>query len=97
MKRAVSISLGSSKRDKRVETTLLGQPIVLERIGTDGDQKKMRQMFQEMDGKVDAFGFGGADLGFGSILVSRAAVPLCSSCCMMARSRADDSEKTRCV
>ena len=63
MKRAVSISLGSSKRDKRVETTLLGQPIVLERIGTDGNQKKMRQMFQEMDGKVDAFGFGGADLG----------------------------------
>ncbi|MGB5050944.1 MAG: hypothetical protein WBO46_18505, partial [Caldilineaceae bacterium] len=63
MKRAVSISLGSSKRDKRVETTLLGQPIVLERIGTDGDQKKMRQLFQEMDGQVDAFGFGGADLG----------------------------------
>jgi len=63
MKRAVSISLGSSKRDKRVETTLLGQPIVLERIGSDGDQKRMRQLFQEMDGKVDAFGFGGADLG----------------------------------
>ncbi len=63
MKRAVSISLGSSKRDKRVETTLLGQPIVLERIGSDGDQKKMRRLFQEMDGQVDAFGFGGADLG----------------------------------
>lgn len=63
MKRAVSISLGSSKRDKRVETTFLGQPMALERIGTDGDQKKMRQLFLEMDGKVDAFGFGGADLG----------------------------------
>jgi len=63
MKRAVSISLGSSQRDKRVETTLLGQPIVLERTGTDGDQKKMRRLFQEMDGQVDAFGFGGADLG----------------------------------
>lgn len=63
MKRAVSISLGSSKRDKRVETTLLGQPIVLERIGADGDQKKMRRLFQELDGQVDAFGFGGADLG----------------------------------
>lgn len=63
MKRAVSISLGSSKRDKRVETTLLGQPIVLERIGTDGDQQKMARLFQEMDGQVDAFGFGGADLG----------------------------------
>ena len=63
MKRAVSISLGSNKRNKRVETTLLGQPIVLERIGTDGDQKEMRRLFLEMDGKVDAFGFGGADLG----------------------------------
>jgi hypothetical protein len=63
MKRAVSISLGSSKRNKRVETTLLGQPIVLERIGTDGSQKEMRRLFLEMDGKVDAFGFGGADLG----------------------------------
>lgn len=63
MKHAVSISLGSSKRNKRVETTLLGQPIVLERIGTDGNQKEMRRLFLEMDGKVDAFGFGGADLG----------------------------------
>ena len=63
MKRAVSISLGSSKRDKRVETTIGGEPIILERIGTNGDQKKMRHLFLEYDGKVDAFGFGGADLG----------------------------------
>lgn len=63
MKRAVSISLGSSRRDKRVETVLKGQPIVLERIGTDGDQHRMRQLFLELDGQVDAFGFGGADLG----------------------------------
>ena len=63
MKRVVSISLGSSKRDKRVETSLLGQPIVLERIGADGDQKRMRQLFLDFDGQVDAFGFGGADLG----------------------------------
>ncbi len=63
MKRAVSISLGSSRRDKRVETVLKGQPVVLERIGTDGDQGRMRQLFLELDGQVDAFGFGGADLG----------------------------------
>ncbi len=63
MKRAVSISLGSSKRDKRIETTIGGEPIILERIGTNGDQKKMRHLFLEYDGKVDAFGFGGADLG----------------------------------
>ncbi len=63
MKRVVSISLGSSKRNKRVETTLRGEPIVLERIGADGDQKRMRQLFLEYDGQVDAFGFGGTDLG----------------------------------
>ena len=63
MKRVVSISLGSSTRNKRVETTLRGEPIVLERIGADGDQKRMRQLFLEYDGQVDAFGFGGADLG----------------------------------
>ena len=63
MKRVVSISLGSSTRNKRVETTLRGEPIVLERIGADGDQKRMRQLFLEYDGQVDSFGFGGADLG----------------------------------
>lgn len=63
MKRVVSISLGSSNRNKRVETTLRNERIVLERIGADGDQKRMRQLFLEYDGQVDAFGFGGADLG----------------------------------
>jgi hypothetical protein len=63
MKRAVSISLGSSKRDKTVEVTLLGEPVRIERIGTDGDEKRARQMFAELDGKVDAFGVGGIDLG----------------------------------
>ena len=63
MKRAVSISLGSSKRDKTIETTLLGQPIRIERIGTDGDMERAAQMYKELDGKVDAFGVGGADLG----------------------------------
>ena len=63
MKRVVSISLGSSRRDKRVETTIRGEPIVLERIGSNGDQRRMRQLFLEYDGQVDAFGFGGTDLG----------------------------------
>ena len=63
MKRVVSISLGSSKRNKRVETTIRGEQVVLERIGADGDQRRMRQLFLAYDGQVDAFGFGGADLG----------------------------------
>lgn len=63
MKRAVSISIGSSKRNKRVEVELLGETICIERIGTDGDMEKAARLYQELDGKVDAFGVGGTDLG----------------------------------
>ncbi len=63
MKRAVSISIGSSKRDKAVEVTLLGEKISIERIGTDGDMEAAAMKYKELDGKVDAFGVGGADLG----------------------------------
>ncbi len=63
MKRAVSISIGSSKRNKAVEVDLLGEKISIERIGTDGDMEKAARLYEEMDGKVDAFGVGGADLG----------------------------------
>ena len=63
MKRAVSISIGSSKRDKIVEIDLLGQRVRLERIGTDGDMEKAAQLYGELDGQVEAFGVGGADLG----------------------------------
>jgi len=62
MKRAVSISLGSKKRDKSVEIELLGEQVRIERIGTDGDMEKAAQLYRELDGKVDAFGVGGADL-----------------------------------
>jgi hypothetical protein len=63
MKRAVSISIGSSKRNKAVEVTLLGQNVSIERIGTDGDMEAAALKYKELDGKVDAFGVGGADLG----------------------------------
>lgn len=63
MKRAVSVSLGSSKRNKAVEIELLGENIRIERIGADGDMEKAAQIYKELDGKVDAFGVGGADLG----------------------------------
>lgn len=62
MKHAVSISLGSSKRDKSVKVNLNGQEILVERIGTDGDIEKARQLYLDLDGKVDAFGVGGVDL-----------------------------------
>lgn len=63
MKRAVSISIGSSKRNKKVEVTLLGEKVSIERIGTDGDMEAAALKYQELDGQVDAFGVGGADLG----------------------------------
>lgn len=63
MKRAVSISLGSSARNKSVVVNLLGEEVSIERIGADGDEGKARQMFAELDGKVDALGVGGIDLG----------------------------------
>ncbi|MBN1814736.1 MAG: quinate 5-dehydrogenase [Anaerolineae bacterium] len=62
MKRAVSVSLGSSTRDKRVVVTLGGEQIVVERIGTDGDVARARRLFTELDGQVDALGVGGVDL-----------------------------------
>lgn len=62
MKHIVSVSLGSSKRNKRSEVVLRGEPFLIERIGTDGDLKRFQQLFAELDGKVDALGIGGADL-----------------------------------
>lgn len=62
MKRAVSISIGSSKRNKAVEVTLLDEKVSIERIGTDGDMEAAALKYRELDGKVDAFGVGGADL-----------------------------------
>jgi hypothetical protein len=58
-----------------VEIELLGERVRLERIGTDGDMEKAARMYQELDGKVDAFGVGGADLG---VLVDQKLYPLFS-------------------
>lgn len=61
MKRVLSISLGSCTRDHTVEAEFLGEHFWLSRQGTDGDFEKYLQMFREYDGKVDAFGIGGAE------------------------------------
>lgn len=62
MKRAISISLGSSKRDKKVVVNFKGEEIQVERVGMDGNIAKARQLYLDLDGKVDAFGVGGVDL-----------------------------------
>jgi hypothetical protein len=62
VKRIVSVSLGSSKRNSKATVEILGEEIVVERIGTDGSVPKAIDMIRELDGKVDAFGMGGIDL-----------------------------------
>ena len=62
MKRVVSVSIGSSKRDHRIEVELLGETVSIERRGTDGDLDRAARMIRELDGKVDAIGLGGMDL-----------------------------------
>lgn len=62
MKRIVSVSLGSSKRDHQVQWQFRGENFLIERIGVDGDTQKATALIRELDGKVDAFGLGGTDL-----------------------------------
>ena len=62
MKRVVSISLGTSKRNKANIIDIFGEAFEVSRVGTDGDLKKFAQLFSDLDGKVDALGIGGADL-----------------------------------
>ena len=62
MKKVLGVSLGSSTRDHKVVVEILGEKVEIERRGTDGDVKKMMQIFQENDGKVDVFSLGGTDL-----------------------------------
>ena len=62
MKKAVSVSLGHSNRDKDVEVGLYGQKVLIERRGMDGDVERATALFEELDGKVGALGVGGIDL-----------------------------------
>lgn len=58
----MSVSLGSSARDACAELELLGERVLLERRGVDGDSRRAAALFAELDGEVDALGVGGADL-----------------------------------
>jgi hypothetical protein len=65
MKKILSISIGSSTRDHTTQVEFLGQLCELSRQGTDGDFKKGVQLYKDYDGKVDAFGVGGAEFFLG--------------------------------
>jgi len=62
MKKVVSVSLGSSKRNKISQFNLLGEPVLISREGTDGDMARFAKNMQDLDGQVDAIGVGGADI-----------------------------------
>lgn len=62
MKKVVSVSIGSSRRDHYVETEIMGEKFTIERIGTDGSIKKAIELIEKIDGKVDAIGMGGISL-----------------------------------
>jgi hypothetical protein len=61
MKKVISISLGSPSRDHTTRREFLGQEFELSRQGTDGDFDRAVDLYREFDGKVDAFGVGGAE------------------------------------
>jgi len=62
MKRILSVSIGSSKRDKTYVGEFLGEQVEIGRTGTDGDMQKAIQIIKENDGKIDCFGLGGTDI-----------------------------------
>ncbi len=62
MKTVVSVSLGSSTRDHRVEVEWLGQRFDIRRIGFDGSLERAIAALRELDGTVDALGLGGIDV-----------------------------------
>ncbi len=62
MKRVVSVSLGSSKRDHKAKAVLLDTEFEISRRGTNGDFDKALEILRELDGNVDAIGLGGIDL-----------------------------------
>lgn len=61
-KRIVSVSLGSSRRNHRVELNLLNTPLLVERIGTDGSIKKAISILKKLDGVADVLAMGGINL-----------------------------------
>ncbi len=61
-KKVVSVSLGSSRRDNRVEAAFLGETFEISRVGTDGDIDRAESLIRELDGNVAAIGLGGIDI-----------------------------------
>jgi len=79
LKTVVGVSIGSSTRNHKVTTQILGEKYIIQRIGTDGSIDKAIELIKELDGKVDAFGMGGIDLylsGAGKKFMIKEAMPI---------------------
>jgi hypothetical protein len=62
VKRVVSVSLGSARRDHAVRVRIGGEEVSVERRGTDGDVEAAVALIRSLDGRVDAIGLGGLDV-----------------------------------
>lgn len=60
--RILSVSLGSSKRDKTAASELMGVPLSLERMGVDGKFYRAVELITQLAPEVQAVGLGGIDL-----------------------------------
>lgn len=63
-KHVVSVSLGSSSRNKSVSIELGGVEVRAERRGVDGDVRVFNRLMRELDGKVDVLSVGGTEIAF---------------------------------
>lgn len=63
-KHVVSVSLGSSSRDKSVVIELGGVEVRAERRGVDGDTAAFNRLMRELDGTVDVLSVGGTEIAF---------------------------------
>lgn len=63
-KHVVSVSLGSSTRDKSVLVELGGVEVRAERRGVDGDLTAFNRLMCELDGTVDVLSIGGTEIAF---------------------------------
>lgn len=78
-KHVVSVSLGSSTRDKSVTLELGGEEIRAERRGVDGDLGAFNRLMREFDGTVDVLSVGGTEIAFhvdGEVLAFRSTAQL---------------------
>ncbi|MBC7334921.1 MAG: quinate 5-dehydrogenase, partial [Clostridia bacterium] len=64
MKRAVSLSLGTSRRNFSTRLEIFGEEVEVRRIGCDGDLRQLASLLRHFDGRVQALGLGGMNFAY---------------------------------